>query len=454
MSPVPASTPNIARPPASGVADELENRDPAPHPPYRPPTGAVPSGAAPSPAVAPLAGRPTGSWLPPTAPPRPAVGVGDSPGPAGSPLAHESSPPSAGKRRSSALIAAMAFLVGGAVGAGGFGLGMRYAEEPVDSAGSVVNTSAPAIGADTAVATADTSPGAESTAPRAATPSGVEPAADVARILGPSVVQVETNLGQGSGVVYDDGLLLTNHHVITGADQVRIRTADGLVIPVEVLGSDPRNDIAVLSAPDGDLPVATIGSSADLEPGQLTVAIGSPFQLQQTVTAGIVSSTNRPVPNADGSFSAMIQTDAPINPGNSGGALANRNGELVGINASIRTDGTGNSNVGIGFAVPIDTAIEVANRIVDGESLDPGVLGVSGQNQDGAAGVPVLGVFEGSGAEAAGLQVGDRVLTIDDVPVTNIRELTGLVQSRFSGDSVELEVQRGDTTLTLTAVLS
>ncbi len=353
----------------------------------------------------------------------------------------------------------MAFVVGGAVGAGGFGLGMRYADEPAESVGAVINTSAPAVGAaadlstgtDGAVGSTDRAEGVD---PQTATAPGVEPAADVARILGPSVVQVETNLGQGSGVVYADGLLLTNHHVIAGADRVQIRTSDGLVVPVEVLGSDPRNDIAVLSAPGSGLPVAPIGSSAALEPGQLTVAIGSPFQLQQTVTSGIVSSTNRPVPNVDGSVSAMIQTDAPINPGNSGGALANRNGELVGINASIRTDGRSNSNVGIGFAVPIDTAIEVADRIVEGDPLEPGVLGVSGQRQDTGAGVPVVEVSPGSGAETAGLQVGDRVLTIDNVPVTSISELTGLVQSRFSGDSVELEVQRGDATLTLDAVLS
>lgn len=317
----------------------------------------------------------------------------------------------------------------------------------------MVNVAAPA---------ADGSPDSGATAgstvvpiPNAATsPLGAEPAADVARILGPSVVQVETNAGQGSGVVYADGLILTNHHVIDGAEQVRIRTSDGRVVETEVLGSDPRNDIAVLSAPGSDLPIATIGSSAALEPGQLTVAIGSPFQLQQTVTAGIVSSVNRPVPNAVGGVSAMIQTDAPINPGNSGGALANRNGELVGINASIRTDGTSNSNVGIGFAVPIDNAIQVAERIVSGDSLQPGVLGVSSERQDSGIGVPIAEVTEGSGAEAGGIETGDRILTIDGVPVTNIGELTGLVQSHFSGDTVELEVQRGTSSITLEATLS
>ncbi len=283
---------------------------------------------------------------------------------------------------------------------------------------------------------------------------GDEPIAVVARAVGPSVVQVETARGQGSGVVYDEGLILTNHHVIEGAgDQVQIRTDDGRVFPVEVLGSDPRNDIAVLSAPDSGLPVAAIGSSADLEVGQLTVAIGSPFQLQQTVTSGIVSSLNRPVPNQANSLSAMIQTDAPINPGNSGGALANRAGEVVGINASIRTDGTSNTNVGIGFAIPIDTAIDVAARIVSGQSLDPGVLGVTGENGDEGIGVPIAEVSPGSAAEAAGLQAGDRVLTIDGAPVTNIGEVVGLVQSNFGGDTVELQILRDGVNLEVQATL-
>ncbi len=355
------------------------------------------------------------------------------------------------RRRSPFLIAAATFALGGIVGAGGFGLGQYFAEDGSAVSNPVVNVASPSN---------ETTPGAtpESSVvpiPNAApSPLGAEPAADVARILGPSVVQVETNIGQGSGVVYADGLILTNHHVIDSASQVRIRTSDGRVFETEVLGSDARNDIAVLSAPGSDLPVATIGSSAALEPGQTTVAIGSPFQLQQTVTAGIVSSVNRPVPNAGGGFSAMIQTDAPINPGNSGGALANRNGELVGINASIRTDGTGNSNVGIGFAVPIDTAIQVAERIVSGDSLERGVLGVTGDTQDSDVGVPVAEVTPGSGADIGGIEAGDRILTIDGAPVTNIRELTGLVQSNFSGDMVELEVQRGSTSMTLEATLS
>lgn len=347
--------------------------------------------------------------------------------------------------RSRVAIASVAFLLGGVVGAGGFALGAATTSpEPVETSPT---TEAEAAAAPT-TQPIDT---AEPDVPISAT--GEEPAVAVAEQLAPSVVQVETNFGQGSGVVFDDDLILTNHHVVDGATAVRVRAADGRVFETEVLGSDPRNDIAVLSAPGSDLPVATVGSSAELRPGQLTVAIGSPFQLQQTVTSGIVSSVNRPVPNVEGSVTAMIQTDAPINPGNSGGALGNIDGELVGINTAIRTDGTSNTNVGIGFAVPIDTALDVADRIIDGESLEPAVLGVLSSTADGDLGVPIDEVTAGSAAEAAGIEPGDRVVMIDGSPVTTIGELAGLIQSHFVGDTVELELLRGDQSITVVAQL-
>ena len=331
-------------------------------------------------------------------------------------------------------------MLGGAVGAAGFDLGRRSVE--------TVSTVAPVPVATVAASTDDLT----SDAP-AVLIDGDEPAAAVARAVGPAVVQVETDFGQGSGVVYDDGLILTNSHVVQDATGIRIRSADGRVFEVELLGQDARNDIAVLSAPGADLPVAALGSTDDLEVGQLTVAIGSPFLLQQTVTSGIVSSLDRPVPNVANSYTAMIQTDAPINPGNSGGALANRSGEVIGINASIRTDGTSNSNVGIGFAIPIDTAVNVAERIVSGQSLEPGMLGVQGQVQDDGIGVPIATVVDDSAAAAAGLLPGDRIITVDGSPVTSIDEVIGLVQSHFSGDTIELVVGRDGQELTLSATL-
>jgi putative serine protease PepD len=279
--------------------------------------------------------------------------------------------------------------------------------------------------------------------------------AAVAALLGPSVVQVETNLGLGSGVVYDDGFVLTNHHVIANASTFAVRTADGRRIEARLVGSDPRNDIAVLEVgADQGLPVAELGLDRGLVVGETAVAIGSPFQLQQTVTAGIVSALNRPVPNNNGGVSAMIQTDAPINPGNSGGALADINGRVVGINTSIRTDGSSNSNVGIGFAVPIEVAVDVASRIRTDESLEPGVLGVqAAAAADDEIGVELGVVTPGSAADAAGLRAGDRILTIDDAPVTEFTELAGLVQSRFRGDVIELLVERDGERQVVTATL-
>jgi putative serine protease PepD len=157
--------------------------------------------------------------------------------------------------------------------------------------------------------------------------------------------------------------------------------------------------------------------------------------------------------NETGEYNARIQTDAPINPGNSGGALANGSGEVIGINASIRTDGVGASNVGIGFAIPIDTALRVAERIVSGQSLDPGQLGVSAAGGDSGLGVPIDEVSAGSGAEAAGLQPGDRILTIDGAPVTSFDEVIGLIKSRFPDELVELTYLRGDQEFEAVAVL-
>ncbi len=391
-------------------------------------------------------------------PPAPSVGPLISPPPLPATTPTRTSP---GRRTGRSGVVAIAFVLGGVVGAGGFVVGQQTVGsdvEPIteftaEPTGTVVAPADPGTPSDPSpdspAAASDGQPPAADASP------SLEPAAVVAQVVGPSVVQVETNIGQGSGVVYDDGLVLTNHHVIEGAGQVQIRSADGRVQPVEIVGSDPRNDVAVLRAGgDGDLPVATIGSSDDLQVGQLTVAIGSPFQLQQTVTAGIVSSLNRPVPNAAGSLTAMIQTDAPINPGNSGGALANRDGEVIGINASIRTDGTSNSNVGIGFAIPIDTAVVVADRIVAGLPLEPGVLGVSGAPADGELGVLVSEVTPQSAAANAGLVAGDRIVTIDGAPVSAVEDVVGLIQSNFAGDVVELEILRNDQPLSLQARLN
>ena len=230
--------------------------------------------------------------------------------------------------------------------------------------------------------------------------------------------------------------------------------ADGRALEGDVIGADANTDIAVVSlGPDEDLPIAVLATGEKALVGQIAIAIGSPFDLQQSVTAGIVSAVDRPIPNGQ-SVVAMIQTDAPINPGNSGGALADRRGRVIGINTSIQTDGLTSTNVGVGFAVPIDTAVRIADLLVAGEPIRPGFLGVRGQPPGtGEAGVEITEVTAGSAAEDAGLLVGDRVLSIDGVPVTQLDELAGLVLANQAGDTVVLEVIRDGAPLEIPAVL-
>ncbi len=282
-----------------------------------------------------------------------------------------------------------------------------------------------------------------------------EPASLVARVLGPSVVQIRTDFGLGSGVIYRDGYILTNNHVIEDAEVLNVRLSTGETFEAELVGADASKDLAVLSVGQRDLPVAELAVDSEVEVGQLAVAIGSPFDLQQSVTAGIVSAVNRPVPSRTPRvYVAMIQTDAPINPGNSGGALADRDGRVIGINTAIQTDGFSGTNAGVGFAIPITDAVRIADLLVSGEPIEPGFLGVSGQAPDGGeAGVQIVDVEIGSAAEMAGIEVGDRVLSLDEAPVTSITELAGLVLARQAGDEVELRVVRDGVEIDLGAVL-
>lgn len=185
------------------------------------------------------------------------------------------------------------------------------------------------------------------------------------RIL-PSVVQVRTSGangsgGIGSGIIFDpQGHVLTNHHVLSGARSVTLVLSTGQRVPAEVVGSNASSDIAVLRATRGDLPVAELGVSGDLKIGQPVIAVGSPLGLSGTVTSGVVSALQR-----RDSGQQMIQTDASINPGNSGGPLVDLHGRVVGINTSIATlGGRSSGNIGIGFAVPIDHAVQVAQQII------------------------------------------------------------------------------------------
>ncbi len=290
-----------------------------------------------------------------------------------------------------------------------------------------------------------------------------EPVADVAKAVGPSVVLIRTNVGQGSGIIWDaaNGYIVTNDHVIGDADSVVVQFADGNRVSGTVVGTDSARDIAVVQVDsnESELVEVVFAPTSTVEVGQLAVAIGSPFGLDQSVTAGIVSAVNR-INEFGGSDPnnpvdvEMIQTDAPINPGNSGGALADREGRVIGMNTQIRTAGDSNGNVGIGFAVPSDTVVLIAQRIVDGESLELAVLGVSGATPtDGTVGALIQSVVNGAPADRGGLQAGDLIVSLDGEVISSMAELSAEVKLFRPGDQVDVEVIRDGERLVTVVVL-
>ena len=290
-----------------------------------------------------------------------------------------------------------------------------------------------------------------------------EPVADVARVVSPSVVLIRVeNFGQGSGIVWDadNGYIVTNNHVVGDASVVTVQFANGAELPGTVVGGDAARDIAVIQvdAADIELVEAVFAPTATVEVGQLAVAIGSPFGLDQTVTAGIVSAVNRiEQGGSDPSVPSpveFIQTDAPINLGNSGGALADRQGRVIGMNTQIRTSSNSDGNIGVGFAVPSDTIVLIAQRIVDGESLDLGFLGISGESLfDGTVGALVVSVVDGAPAAIGGIEVGDIIISLDGAVVDSMAELAADIKLFRPDDVVELEILRDGERLVTQVVL-
>jgi putative serine protease PepD len=401
--PAPPGPPTAAWPPAPPLG-----------PPTVPPTGGAPGAGAPPVGSSDLTwGTPAGpGWgrpdpgAPPAGPPPAAPGSGTSPG-------GRRAPRVAGF----ALLAAL--LLGGAAGAGYAGGTVAADDEPA------------------------------ATAPTATTPTvqGVgdpadEPVAAVAEALGPAVVQLETGTGLGSGFVYDAdaGLIMTAAHVVDGAQQVTVRLADGRSVDGTVVGADDGSDIAVVRVEADGLTAATLALDDPAEVGQLAVAIGSPFGLDQTVTSGVVSAVGRSVETPGGAV-PMIQTDAPINPGNSGGALADRSGRVIGVNDSIASESGG--NVGVGFAVPIETAKAVADRLVEGLPITNGYLGVSAADATGdRSGAQVVEVEAGSPGGEAGIEPGDVITSLDDQSIDSAADLVAAVRSREPGTEVTVGVDR------------
>ncbi len=277
----------------------------------------------------------------------------------------------------------------------------------------------------------------------------VEPIAAIAAAVGPAVVQIETELALGSGVLYStEGYILTAHHVVEGVTDVTVRLFDGRTIDGTVLGFHEPTDVAVVSIPsDPDLPIAPLAIGADTQVGQLAVALGSPFGFDQTVTAGIVSAVDRVVRGV-----TMVQTDAAINPGNSGGPLVDSSGRVIGINDIIFTESGGND--GVGFAISIDLAFAVAEQIVAGEEVQLAFLGVGVSDAVGEnPGARVEEIVPGSGAEAADLHLGDVIIAVDGEPITDSADLRVRIIERSPGDVVRLTILRDEVELMLEATL-
>jgi putative serine protease PepD len=258
----------------------------------------------------------------------------------------------------------------------------------------------------------------------------------------------------GSGWVLDsEGRIVTNQHVVDGASEVTVKFHDGSEIQADVVGTDPSSDVALLKLneiPD-DLQPLDRGSSESLRIGDPVVAIGSPFGLEGTVTAGIVSAKNRQLqaPN-NYTIDGAIQTDAALNHGNSGGPLLDLNGRVVGMNSQIASESGGND--GIGYAVPIETIERVVEQLKSGGSVQYAYLGVQiGDAQSGGA--QIGEVRSGSPAADAGLQAGDVVTKVDDDEISSGDELRSAVAKHKPGDKVELTIRRGGDTTTVTVTL-
>ena len=272
--------------------------------------------------------------------------------------------------------------------------------------------------------------------------------------------QIERGLGSGV-VVTADGYILTNHHVVDGAEEIRVEFTDRRVLDAKIVGSDPPSDLAVLKINATNLPVLPLGDSDGVRVGDVALAVGNPLGVGQTVTAGIISAKNRQTGLGDGSFADFIQTDAPINRGNSGGALVNTNGELIGINSQILSPS--GLSIGIGFAIPSNMARTVMEQLVKTGKVRRGQLGINIQDVTAdiaqsldlkeVRGVIVGGVVPGSAAERAGLKQGDVIVGLNGQPVPDVNTFRNRVAGTQPGTRVTLSVVRDGREQQLTATL-
>ena len=281
-----------------------------------------------------------------------------------------------------------------------------------------------------------------------------------------SSTQEYTQSSLGSGVILSgDGYILTNYHVIEGADKLQV-VASGGEYEAKVVGTDPSSGLAVIKIEASGLPAVEIGSSSDLVTGEWVMAVGSPFGLEQSVSTGIVSAVSRSSSSlysseSEAIYTNMIQTDAAINPGNSGGALVDKNGKLIGINTLIAS--TSGSSSGVGFAIPVDYAMKIAEQIIAGQTPSHAQLGVSlttvnssvaaRYNLPVSEGAYVTRVTSNSGASEAGITEGDIITKVGDSKVTSASDLIIAVRSHNPGDMVSVTFNRSGSEQTVDVVL-
>jgi serine protease Do len=267
----------------------------------------------------------------------------------------------------------------------------------------------------------------------------------------------------GSGVIVQDGIVVTNNHVIEGADQIRVTLSNGTDVAAELVGTDPLADIAVLRVRERNLPVAPVGSVEDLMIGEWAIAIGNPLgnyigDTRPTVTAGVISAVDRniaPSGSQEGFYLGMIQTDASINPGNSGGPLVNAAGEVVGINTSIISRSGGSE--GLGFAIPIDRVLRIVDDLVRFGEIRRAWIGIEVEPVEADAwgrtrGVRISRVAAGSPGQAAALEAGDRLLSANRRPLAGPLDFEGVMLDLRAGDALELVVEGQTRPIQLEAV--
>jgi S1-C subfamily serine protease len=342
-----------------------------------------------------------------------------------------------GRDRQLVLRAGLALMIAALLGAGAGSVASYYALGGKRPAGSVNVVAPPVTGR---------------------VPLADNQAAVVAKAVLPSIVQIDVTgvqgVGLGSGVIYrSDGYIVTNAHVVNGADSIEVSLPNGEKLRANVTGSAISSgvDIAVIHVDRAGLPAARFGSIDDIIVGDTAVAIGSPFGLQATVTAGVISALHRDLAQFNIPFSDAIQTDAPINPGNSGGALADSQGKVIGINQAI-VGGAGGS-VGVGFAIPTDWVLKVADQIIRTGRAQLAFLGIAGDNLPSARGAHIARVAAGGPAQRAGIKPDDVIVSLDGTAVASMNDLIEQLLRKDVGQIVQVGLLRGGKRITVRATL-